>query len=405
MLFQEKYQMQKFLKTTAMSSLYFFVVYMYVPYFSPYLTTLGWSESLKGLFFATFSFMSIFAYTYAGILADRIGRYKLLMIGLVIEAITLLGYVFFDNIPALFILRIFSSMSNGAILISGQARINDDISNQKRGRINGIFQTSISIAAITAPLLGGFISDNYSFLRLFQISSVGIIATILFVLFFDYFFYDDNHKHRIRSQKESRQFNIIKQFKTILAYKELRRAITSGIVVNIAIPLSTLVFPFIIIKQMGLSNSHLSIAIFLVAFAHIFQAFFGYMTERVGKGKGILFGSIFQAVCIILMFFTTRYEILLFLIFLRSIGTSIWNVSILGYISDVGEKYNIEGRVTGVFHSISRIFTTISFIVTGFILAHITHWIFFIYGAIALIGMLFIHKTFLKPPPNENWET
>lgn len=404
MLFQEKYQMQKFLKTTAMSSLFFFVSYMYYPFFSPYLSALGWTEQLKGVFFAVFTFAAIFISGYAGILADRIGRYKLLMIGLVIEVFALLGYTYLQSVPALMGIRILSSMANSAILISGQARINDDISNQKRGRVNGIFHTCISIAAITAPLLGGFISDNYGFKQLFQVSTITIVATILGILLWDYFFYNDNHTHRPRCAKEKKQFNLIVQTKNILKYKELRRVITAGIVINISIPLNGMVLPFIIINQMGLSNSHLSIAIFLVTFAHIFQVFFGYLGERFGNGKGILFGGIFQALCLIGLFFVTRFEVLLLLIFLRSIGTAIWNVSALNYMADIGEEYNIEGRVTGVYQSITKIFSTASFLLCGLVLAQLSYWIFFIYGAIALIGLLLIHKTFLKPSPAAKWE-
>ena len=395
-MFQEKYQYHKFFKTTIISAIYFFVMYLYMPFLSPYLSTLGWSESLKGVFFALFSFAGIFFSIIAGNIADKIGRYKLIMFGIFIEILILIGYIFFQQIVMLFILRIFACLAYSAIILGGQARVNDDVENHRRGRINGLFHTVISITAIVAPLLGGFIADHYNFIRLFEISAIIMIITLIGLYIYDFFFYDDNHPHREKTKITMADFNILSNIKSVFIYKELRLAIFLGVVVNVAVPLITLVFPYVIIQQWGLSNAHLSIVIFLNAFAHIFQVFFGYLSEKIGNAKAIFLGVSFEAICLLAMFFTNRFDILLIFVFLRSIGTSLWNVSVMNYMSDVGEAHNIEGRVLGNYNSVIRMFMVISFILTGLLLVSLGKWIFLIYGAIALGGILFVRKSLLS---------
>jgi len=62
-----------------LDAMFYFVVYIYISFFSPYLSTLGWSESLKGWFFSSFSIVGIFAAPFLGILSDKIGRYKVII--------------------------------------------------------------------------------------------------------------------------------------------------------------------------------------------------------------------------------------------------------------------------------------------------------------------------------------
>ena len=65
-------------------------------------------------------------------------------------------------------------------------------------------------------------------------------------------------------------------------------------------------------------------------------------------------------------------------------------------MSEIGEKYGIEGKVIGSYHSMVRISMAISFATSGFMLMYWGTNIFLIYGAIALAPLLFVARTILK---------
>jgi len=182
----------------------------------------------------------------------------------------------------------------------------------------------------------------------------------------------------------------------MLSFKELRAISVLGICANFTSPFLILVLPYLIIEKMGLTNTHLSIAMFLVGGAHLLQYIFGIYVDKIGKGKGIYMGLIIFAFAIIMLFFVNNYELLLAFILLKGIGGGLWNISATSYMSDIAEKHNIEGKVIGSYSSLARISMAISFGVSGFIL---TFWgtnIFLIYGAIVLVPLLFVAKTILK---------
>ncbi|MFP4118486.1 MAG: MFS transporter [Candidatus Woesearchaeota archaeon] len=79
-----KFLYNKFVKTTAIDAFYYLAVNLYVPFLAPYLSSLGWSEPLKGLFFALFGAVGIFASPIVGSLSDRIGRFKMMMFGMIL---------------------------------------------------------------------------------------------------------------------------------------------------------------------------------------------------------------------------------------------------------------------------------------------------------------------------------
>ncbi|MBN1175990.1 MFS transporter [Candidatus Woesearchaeota archaeon] len=199
--YKDHFLFNKFVKTTALDALLYFVIYMYLSFLSPYFSTLGWSEALKGYFFSLFAFIGIFAAPIMGTISDKIGRYKVIILGLFLETIALIGYITIKSTPYLFAIRIISAIAFNAVTVTAISRVNDTIEDSsKRSRINGIFQSILSVSAITAPLIGGFIADYYGYTAVFSIALVVIVVIMLGLLLFDTIFYDDNRPHRKKRQ-------------------------------------------------------------------------------------------------------------------------------------------------------------------------------------------------------------
>ncbi len=385
---------------------------MYISFFSPYLSTLGWSESLKGWFFSSFSIVGIFAAPFLGILSDKIGRYKVIIAGILLEILSDVGYAFVSNTALLFVLRIVSSIAFNAVVISALSRINDVVTNDdERTKTTGLFTSVLGLAVIVAPLIGGFIADNYGYQAVFKMAVVTMMVILVGFLVFDVFFYSDNHPHRKKDRLAKRDFNLLKNFRDFFKVPELRTIGIVGFFANMTVPFGVLLLPTLIVDRMGLSNSHLAIAIFVMSFASIFQYFFGswvdswsHHSKYNGKGIGILFGLSVNALFLALMYFAPSFEFLIAFIFLRSIGMSFWTVSGWAYMSDVGEKYNVEGKVVGTYSSISRIAITLSFIGTGYLLMVFSQQVFLVYALLVFLPLPFFAKKLLKKIKPTSWE-
>lgn len=395
-LFTSRVLFNKFIKTTTLDAFYYFVIYLYVSFLSPYFSTLGWSEPMKGWFFALFSVIGIVAAPVVGTLSDKLGRFKILLFGMVLEVVSLTGYILITDPVGLFIIRALSALAFNAVVVTALSRINDTVEDDsRRSRVTGVAQSIVSIAVIIAPFIGGYIADYFGYQYVFLTAWAVMIVVLIGLMLFDLFFFNNNYEHRLRERLRKKDFNPFKDIKEVVKIKELRAVSILGFAANFTIPYMTLVLPFIIMQQMGLSNLHMSVAVFLMGVAHTLQFVFGKFADKIGSGKGTLYGLSISSLVLIGMTFTKSYPILLLLIFIRAIGGSFWNVSAWSFMSHIAEKKRIEGKVVGSFTSISRIAVAISFVLSGFILPQLTSKIFALYGIIILTGIILTRKTIL----------
>lgn len=383
----------KFVKTTALDALFYFVIYLYLSFLSPYFSTLGWSESLKGLFFSLFSVIGIFVAPILGTISDKIGRYKVIIIGFFLETIALVGYITIQSAFYLFLIRIISAIAFNAVTITAISRINDTVEDDsKRSRLNGIFQTVLSISAITAPLIGGFVADYYGYTMVFTLALVVIVIILLGLLLFDTVFYDDNRPHRKKDRLKFKDLNPFVDVLHVLSFSELRKITVLGAITNFTAPLMILVIPFLLVEEMGLSNAQLSIAVFVMGIGHLLQFFAGRIADKIGKRKTIALGLMIGSFALVSLFFARTYELILLFLFVKSIGGALFNISMWSYMSDIAEKYDIEGKVIGSYSSLSRIFIAISFAVGGVLLGAVGNKIFLLYAFFVIFPVILFSK-------------
>lgn len=171
MFFQDKVLLYKFKKTTFVHVGFYFSVYLYLSLLSPYLSTFGMSEYLKGLFFAFFGFIGMFIAPIIETLSDRLGRFRIIIIGIACELIALTGYILSTNMYHLFFFRVFAVFAFSAVSLTSLARINDTITDDtKRTRISGLFHSALSVAAMISPPIGALIADYYGYEEVFLVS-------------------------------------------------------------------------------------------------------------------------------------------------------------------------------------------------------------------------------------------
>lgn len=401
MFFNDKYLLYKFRKTTFIDASFFFSTYLYLSLLSPYMGSLGFSESLKGVFFASFGIVGIFVAPLVGTLSDKIGRFRIIVFGIVLEIITLTGYILVSDPLTLFIFRLIGAVGFNAVTLSALARVNDVVEDDtKRNRVTGLFHSMNALAIMVAPPIGALIADELGYTEVFMTSFILMLIILIGMFIYDIFKHNDHYKHRERGELIYRDLNPFAQVKDFLTDAHLRGAAFLGMMVNFSAPFVTLILPFIIIEQLGLSNFHLGLFSFIFGFVHAFQYYFGILSDYLGDRKSIILGLIIWSSTTGLFFFTNNYFILLTLMFIHSIGGALWNVSMWSHLSTIAEKKNIEGKVIGGYISLSRTASSLSFLVSGALLIAWGKSILLFYTALVFIGLFVSWKEIGKVSVN-----
>jgi MFS family permease len=93
----------------------------------------------------------------AGVLSDRIGRRRVIVLGYCLYALTCLGFATFHSLSAFIILFAFYGVFFALIEVNQRAFVCDFVEEDLRGTALGVFHTMISLAMLPAGLIAGFL--------------------------------------------------------------------------------------------------------------------------------------------------------------------------------------------------------------------------------------------------------
>jgi EmrB/QacA subfamily drug resistance transporter len=117
----------------------------------------------------------------AGSLSDLFGRKKILTVGLVGFGITSLLCAAAPTGISLIIMRALQGLFAALLVPSSLAIISAFVSEQNFSYAIGQWTSWTSIAFIIGPLLGGFLTDSFSWRWIFGINVIPIVATLYFL--------------------------------------------------------------------------------------------------------------------------------------------------------------------------------------------------------------------------------
>src|SRR3954463_2569189 len=115
-----------------------------------------------------------------GKLSDLYGRKPMFMIGITIFLIGSALSGLSQNMPMLILFRGIQGVGAGALFPVALSIIGDLFSPAERGRYQGLFGAVFGVAFIAGPLIGGFLTEQFSWHLIFWVNvPIGIIALIV----------------------------------------------------------------------------------------------------------------------------------------------------------------------------------------------------------------------------------
>ena len=165
---------------TLMSSLVQLVVATAIPQIA---RELGGFSQLSWVITA-YMLTSTIAIPIFGKLSDIFGRKTFYILGIVLFLVSSVLAGFSQNMTQLILFRALQGIGGGMINVISVAIIGDIFSPAERGRWQGLNMSIYGIATIAGPLLGGWLTDNYSWRWIFYINiPIGIITIFIMAIF------------------------------------------------------------------------------------------------------------------------------------------------------------------------------------------------------------------------------
>jgi len=152
-----------------------------MPFFALYITNrFGVGMTQVGFLFAVNSAGNIFGGMIGGALADKYGRRKLILIGLMVSGVGNIFMGLVDDLNIFFILAAILGFMGSLGRPARQAMVVDLLPREKQAEGFGIMRIAMNLAATFGPLLGGFLATQ-SYLLLFLSDAVSSLITAVIV--------------------------------------------------------------------------------------------------------------------------------------------------------------------------------------------------------------------------------
>ncbi|NMB66663.1 MFS transporter [Candidatus Woesearchaeota archaeon] len=340
-----------------------------------YAKALGATEILLGLISAFSPLAGILFSFPVGLLSDKIGKKKLLIISGVIFMISPLMYLFINNPIWLIPIRFFHGIATAILGPVISAIIISKYQNNKGEKL-GIYSSSTLVGRTLAPLLGGFIISYFttSNLPISNYKYVYITAFLLSIPVFLCILF-------LEKDKSSNKKVHIKDFYINLRYFLKNKRLLSTSLVEMAsyfsygvletylpIYLSKLEIPA---YQIGII---FSLQIFSIA---ITKPFFGKLSDKIDKKKQILIGIMILGFSISLLGFFSSIIIESVIGIFFGLGLSFSTIATNSYIGEITKKDKL-GSSLGLFSSLMDIGQSLGPLIAGFIISYFSFRLGFI---------------------------
>ncbi len=153
------------------------------PFFPSYVMDLGASYTLLGFIISIYGAAQLAVQVPIGRLSDRMGRKKLMLLGLVTFALLPPLYVYAENAYALLFIRALGGVGAAFVWPTAMALIIDQCQAHNRGAAMGYYNASFFSALALGPFMGGVLYDRMGLEAPFYFWTLLGIASIIIVTF------------------------------------------------------------------------------------------------------------------------------------------------------------------------------------------------------------------------------
>ncbi|MFH1835264.1 MAG: MFS transporter [Methanobacteriota archaeon] len=118
----------------------------------------------------------------AGYLADRVGKRKVLFIGLIVAGVSTVLFSFSSSFTALVAYAFITTTGISLVWPATEGILADHAADKKKGEVIGVWRSSADLGYVIGPLTGGILAQYTSITTVFSIAGVVLVAASLLAL-------------------------------------------------------------------------------------------------------------------------------------------------------------------------------------------------------------------------------
>jgi DHA1 family multidrug resistance protein-like MFS transporter len=154
-----------------------------IPVLPSYSLSLGADTVTIGIIFGAYSVALLFCSIPFGMLSDRIGTRRIMILGMLSLAATNVIFAFSGSVHILILARLLQGMSAAATWSAGLAMLADAFGRDERGRRLGMAMSAMSAGTLFGPAIGGILYENIGYAPTFVIpSALACAVGLLFIM-------------------------------------------------------------------------------------------------------------------------------------------------------------------------------------------------------------------------------
>ncbi len=287
------------------------------PIIAPYAILLGASKGGAGIIAGGFALVTSLTMIPLGMLADRFGRFRIIVFGMTLFIITPFFYMMASTFTELLLARFLHGLAM-ALFVPASNALAIDLSPERRGEALGWIATFTMLGYSVGPVMGGIIASSYGYITTFYFCSVIALLGSFFLFFL----------RGMKEVKESLNFELSLKPESWGALTTPFFATFGSAVIGIfAIPLY--------LPRLGVDMTiigTLTTALFLSS--AIVRVPAGKLSDSVGRRPVILLGLFLEASGI-LMFLSTNFILITLGSIVTGVGMGLANPAGFALLSDL----------------------------------------------------------------------
>jgi len=261
---------------------------MFAPILPQYAARLGIDTTALGFAYSLYNIALIVCLIPGGVMADRLGRVRTIVIGLVLFALSSLMLVFVKDLPQFAMARIIEGIGSALAIPAVFALTADLAPPERRGSGMGFTSTMENIGGLASPTVGGMIAQTAGLAFPFYVASaMGILSGALVLPI------KDRTIHS-RSSSESSPLAIFMSLRRNAAQnRSLLVLCFRGFIVGITQGLYVLVFVLYMAFELGMQPAEVGFSFSLVTASMLAFTFLaGHLSDRFGRKPFVVLGGI-----------------------------------------------------------------------------------------------------------------
>lgn len=311
---------------------------------------LGMSEAELGGAYSLFAFAFVFTLPPAGLLADKVGRKRMISSGVLLFGITTYALVFITEPYQFALLRILEGVGSAMVTPAAFALTLDIVPEGKRGVALGAEGTAQLLGGLAGPALGGVIAGQMGFYVPFYFAAILAVACAVIVLFI---------REPKTGRSEDEKVSLVTMFSAWGRNAAENRALVPltvrGLVMGIVQGLWALGLIMFWEDRLDMSHTEVGLAMSIgMATMAIGTIPFGMMSDKYGRKRFIILGGSLMAGGLAAMAFVTDVWQVYALVAFSELGAAASNPSVGALLGDVMSQRE-RGRVMGAYQTVQGI--------------------------------------------------